>query len=184
MKSKISITNEEVSALAGLSVVLRDEYLEPAEDKWAGSPFAWIRTRPSRQIGTIGERLVEAWCKTKDLHVSRSPDSDADRLIEGRRVEIKLSTLWKTDVYKFQQIRDQNYEYLFCVGISPFAVHAWIVRKDMIPFEELEHQHGGKRGSDTWWIGFRPDNPPGWLKKTQSGKLEDVYKVLEKLKKK
>ena len=29
---------------------------------WAGSPFGWIKTRPSRQVGAIGEKLVRHWC--------------------------------------------------------------------------------------------------------------------------
>jgi hypothetical protein len=44
-------------------------------------------------------------------------------LINGHRVEIKFSTLWQEGIYNFQQIRDQNYEYAVCLGISPFEAH-------------------------------------------------------------
>lgn len=180
MKRTTTINDKDVQILAGLSLGLRDEYIKPGKDDWAGSPFAWILTRPSRQRGKIGEQLIAGWCASRNLNVLRSPDSDADRIIEGRRVEIKFSTLWKSGSYTFQQIRDQYYEILICLGISPFDAHAWIFKKEKIPFDQLHHQHGGARGRDTWWLTFKPDRPPRWMKK-QSGRLSEVYRVLAKI---
>jgi len=70
-----------------------------------------VLTLPSGSKGKLGKRLVYQWCALKGLSIDSSPDSEADMLINGHRVEIKFSTLWKTGIYKFQQIRDQNYEY-------------------------------------------------------------------------
>ena len=48
------ITDPEVQALASIAAILRSDYVkEGQDDPWAGSPFAWIRTRPSRQVGKI-----------------------------------------------------------------------------------------------------------------------------------
>ena len=174
------IEDHDVQILASLSPGLKDEYVRPEEDAWAGSPFAWILTRPSRQRGKIGEQLLAGWCAARDLNVLRSPNSDADRIIEGVRVEIKCSTRWKSGSYTFQQIRDQEYDYLICLGICPFDAHAWILRKDEIPFDKLKNQHGGGRGRDTWWMSFRPDNPPEYLR-NQSGRLAWVHQRLSSL---
>ena len=106
--------------------------------------------------------MVERYCEAHDLSVSASPDSEADRIIEGRRVEIKSSTLWETGIYKFQQIRDQDYEFVICLGSSPFAVHCWVIPKDII-MENTTGQHGGKTAKDTGWLSFRPESPPEWL---------------------
>lgn len=101
------IEDPYVRLLASVAAPLRGDYVrEGAADPWAGSPFAWIRTRPSRQVGKIGEQLVAGWCAAKGLDVVSSGDAQADRVIAGRRVEIKFSTLWESGVYKFQQIRD------------------------------------------------------------------------------
>lgn len=167
-----SIRNEDVRALATIAAELRIDY-KNHDGAWDGSPFAWIKTRPSRQIGKIGEQLVAEWCAAKGLNVMRSPDSEADRIIEGQRVEIKFSTLWAGGFYMFQQIRDQNYDTLLCLGISPFDAHAWIIRKTDIPFHRLGHQHGGARGRDTWWIKMNPRTPPSWLGR-QRGTLSDI----------
>jgi hypothetical protein len=70
-------------------------------------------------------------------------------------------------------VRDQNYEVLLCIGISPFDAHVWIMNKRDISFNKLQHQHGGVRGKDTWWIQVDPKNPPEWMK-SYSGKLSSI----------
>jgi hypothetical protein len=118
----VRIKDPEVKILAAISHALEVEYT--TEDReWEGSPFAWIRSHPSRKRGAIGEKLVAGWLAARDFNVSRSPDSDADRIIEGKRVEIKFSTLWANGGYKFQQLRDQDYELAICLGVCPFDDH-------------------------------------------------------------
>lgn len=163
--------------LAGISLALKAEY-ESGNKEWEGSPFAWIRTRPSRQVGAIGEKLVAGWLAARGFNVSRCGDADADRIIEEKRVEIKFSTLWENGGYKFQQLRDQRYDLVICLGVSPFSAHCWIVPKeDIIRLWKIEHkiasQHGGQYGVDTAWIDVRPENPPEWLER-YGGSLADA----------
>lgn len=161
------ISDPEVKQLAAIASLLAADYTKD-ELEWANSPFGWIRTRPSRQVGTIGEKLVAGWLATKDFDVGKSPDSEADRLINGHRIEIKFSSLWKTGVYKFQQLRDQNYEYAICLGVSPFDASCWILPKAEIMRrwelrDGIESQHGGSRGADTAWLSVDAKSPPDWL---------------------
>lgn len=174
------ILDPDVQILAGVAGMIQAEYREPDDDPWAGSPFAWIRTRPSRQRGAIGERLVAGWCAAKDLNVIRSGDSEADRIIEGHRVEIKFSTLWQSGVYKFQQIRNQNYELLFCLGLSPFDAHAWLFPKDILLEHVIGHtgQHTGAAGTDTAWINVVAGSPRGWMA-SYGNRLADVWQRFE-----
>ena len=111
-----AIRDPEVRLLAAIAASLKQDYVAQADtDPWAGSPFAWIRLLPSRQRGKVGEQLVSGWCAAKGLDVTSSGDSEADRVIAGQRVEVKFSTLWRSGVYKFQQIRDQRYDFLICL---------------------------------------------------------------------
>lgn len=173
-------SDAESILMAQLSQSLMPEY--PINDSmWEGSPFSWIRTRPARQVGAIGEKLVSSWCEKKNFTIQRTGDSDADRLINGIRVEIKFSTLWtENKIYKFQQIRDQDYEYCFCLGVSPFKVHAWFIPKAELHKPRppaLVHQHGGVDGRDTMWLSFEADNPPDWLSNF-GGSLEKVEALI------
>lgn len=151
----------EFDLLASIAATLKNDYIrEGIADPWAGSPFAWILSGPSsRQRGAIGERLVAGWCAAKGFDVIRSNNSDADRIIGGRKMEIKVSTLWQSGVYKFQQLRDQDYEYVVCLGISPQRVHCWVIPKDIIMIHTTP-QHAGRRGSDTRWLTFPADRSP------------------------
>lgn len=161
------ITDRDIQFLAQTAGLLHDDYTS-ADESWKGSPFAWIKQRPSRQRGSIGEQLVSGFFADKGFDVGKSPDSEADRLIEGLRVEIKSSTLWKNGSYRFQQLRDQNYDVAVCLGISPFDAHCWIIPKSVImdnwgTAEGLTSQHGGSEGSDTAWLTVDPEDVQSWL---------------------
>jgi len=181
------VTDPDVRLLAGLAATLESDYVNPTEiEMWSGSPFRWIRTRPSRQVGAIGEALVSGWCASKGFNVNRSPDSDADRVIAGHRVEIKFSTLWTDNrIYKFQQIRDQNYDYCFCLGLSPFKAHAWFIPKTALRVDRppaLVPQHGGASGRDTKWLSFTAEAPPAWLE-PYGGRLSQVAGLIRAVEK-
>ncbi len=161
------IKDNHVSILANIANEIKNQYIrDKHNDPWVNSPFGWIRTCSSRRIGKIGEQLVAEWCKTNGLSVSPCRDSQADLIIAELRVEIKFSTLWASGIYKFQQIRDQNYHYVVCLGISPFNAHCWVISKDVLHDHVIGHtpQHTGRSGTDTFWFSVDPLAPPEWLK--------------------
>ncbi|MBL8759854.1 MAG: hypothetical protein JNL50_00990 [Phycisphaerae bacterium] len=179
-----AINDPDVRILASCAETLHADYAEDDRD-WAGSPFAWIRTRPSRQVGVIGEKLVAGWLATKGFDVVRSPDSQADRVINGKRAEVKFSTLWKSGFYKFQQLRDQDYEFVMCLGLSPFDAHCWIIPKRVVmkqwrAGDGIESQHGGKAGRDTAWLSVTPGKEPAWLRAC-GGRLGDAAALIERI---
>jgi len=178
------ITDPDVQLLATIAATLKGDYIKEGEaDPWAGSPFAWIRTLPSRQRGKIGEQLISGWCAAKGLDVTASGDSQADRVIGGWRMEVKFSTRWASGVYRFQQIRDQNYEYLICLGISPFDAQSWLISKQVLQEHVIGHtpQHTGAGGTDTFWLWFPAATPPDWLL-TCGGTLASTFKLLQAIK--
>ncbi|MCS6996106.1 MAG: hypothetical protein NZ533_03985 [Casimicrobiaceae bacterium] len=179
---KPRITDPEVALLASLASGLEREYIAPTqEDPWSGSPFAWILKCPSRRRGKIGEQLVAGWCAAKGLDVLASGDSEADRVIAGRRVEIKFSTLWASGSYKFQQLRDQRYDAAICLGISPFDAHCWVIEKEQLHRHVLGQlpQHAGRRGTDTFWFTVVPNQAPDWLSGC-GGRLSDAFTILKR----
>ena len=176
-----AIRDAEVQILAALATTLQADYAKD-DLPWHGSPFAWIKTRKSRQVGAIGEKLMSGYFATKGFNVTRSSNSDADRIIEGKRIEVKFSTLWATGSYKFQQLRDQDYDYAICLGVSPFDAHCWVIDKAEIirrwrARDGITSQHGGAAGSDTGWLTVDPSAIPAWLQ-SRGGSLRQAVAVL------
>ena len=180
------IGDPEVQILSQLSQPLQSDYRNDS-DEWAGSPFAWMQGKPSsRQKCTIGEKIVSGYLTMKGFGVTRSPDREADRIInQTARAEIKLSLLWEDRKYAFQQLRDQNYHFAICLGISPFNAHCWVLPKETIlaqwrAGEGIKPQHGGQEGSDTAWLHVDPNDVPSWL--TQwGGQLSDALPIITQL---
>ena len=101
--------------------------------------------------------------------------------VNGITLEVKSSTLWDGGFYRFQQIRQQNYEILLCLGISPDAAYAWVARKTDIPWDKMDNQHAGKKGTDTWWISFSPPcSPFDWMT-PKNGDLKEMCRELRKM---
>lgn len=140
---------------------------------------------PPGKKGKIGEELVSGYLVEKGFDVVRSTDVEADRIIAGKRAEIKMSTLWENGSYKFQQLRDQNYDFAICIGISPFDVHCWVLPKDLILDKwrntgEISSQYREGQGSDTAWLSVNPDAIPDWL--TQwGGTLSSAVRLIASL---
>ena len=173
------ILDPEVRWLASCAQMLRSDYTNAEQDRlWEGSPFDWIRRLQSRRKGKVGEQLVAGWCAAKEFDVTASGDSEADRVIAGKRVEIKMSTLWDTGVYKFQQLRDQDYAYVICLGLSPFDANCWVIPK-AAAWARARSQHAGSGGSDTRWLSFEAAQPPAWLA-DYGGRLTQAWQIMKR----
>lgn len=153
--------------------------LESPEGEWEDSPLAWVLDLPPAAKGKLGRQLINTWFSSKGFSVKQSPDKDANMIINGIPVATKFSTLWSGGIYKFQQIRDLDYLYLICFGISPLDAHCWIFRKeDVLNNAKVQHK-GAKEGSE-YWLSIDPENPPFWAKRF-GGLLDDVEKVAVKI---
>ena len=152
------------------------------DSAWRGSPFEWVLRLSPATKGRLGKQLVYQWSALKGLSVDRCLDSEADMLINGHRVEVKFSMLWSAGIYRFQQIRDQNYEYAVCLGISPREAHCWVLSKTILRNYVIGHmgQHTGIAGRETAWFPVNPHNPPNWLAPC-GGTLEQAFVVLQSL---
>ena len=172
------VGGQDFGRLVGIASAIRAEY-EEGTDPWEGSPLAWIPTRQSRQRGKIGEQLLAGWCVANGLAVTPAHSSQFDRVIHGYRVEIKASTLWQGGFYKFQQIRDQEYDLVMCLGISPLDAHCWVLPKRLLYQYVIGHmgQHGGRGARDTDWLTVDPTSPPEWLL-PWGGTLSEALQVL------
>ena len=166
--------------LVAIAGELEAEYAAAESRDWHGSPFEWLRGLQSRRRGKAAETLVARWLSVAGFEVKPPGDSEADLLVNGRRVEVKSSTLWGGGTYRFQQIRDQNYEIMICLGLSPFEAHCWVLTKPLLLERVIGHgrgQHGGAAAAETAWLLVDPAAPEGWLRPRHGG-LEDAIELV------
>ena len=176
--------SQDFELLATAANYIKDD-IQKEKKEWDDSPFKWVINLPAATKGKLGAQLIRQWCILKQLSIGKSPDSEADLLVNRQRVEVKFSTLWDAGIYKFQQIRDQNYDYIICLGISPHDAHCWVIDKQTLKEKVIGHfgQHTGKGGQETSWLTINPNDIPDWLTNF-GGSLSEAYFVLKRISKK
>ncbi len=180
LHAKHAIGSNDEQIVLRLLKVMQRKY--ESDNQYRNSRYNWMRNCPSGRKGKIAEDLILEWCTAKKLRSERGDKKNYDLLIENKRVEVKLSFLWETGIFKFQQIRNkQSYQYCLCLGISPDEINAWLIPKNELRRDRpgLQPQHGGKKGVDTKWLSFSPEHPPKWIKK-YGDDLSAVQRLLKK----
>jgi hypothetical protein len=146
---------------------------------WLGSPFEWIMVLPSRSKGAVAEKLAASFFGAAGYPVTKPSNSGHDRVINGHKVEVKMSSLWKGGTYTWQQIRDQDYELCFLLGLAPQNAYAWLMPKE-VAVEHSVPQHGGSVGTDTRWLTITAAQVPAWMN-DWGGDLDVCLQVAEGL---
>jgi hypothetical protein len=84
---------------------------------------------------------------------------------------VKTFFMWGAGNIKFQNIRDNKFDFVLCQGIYPSASFGWLIPKEEIWVDgELQErpgltlQHGGSGGGDDAWIGVNPRDVHDWMK--------------------
>lgn len=146
---------------------------------WDDSPLLWIKLLSPATKGKLGKRLISQWCGLHGLEVNKAKDSDADLVINNKKIEIKFSVLWDNGTYAFEQIRDQDYHYIICLGISPHQAHCWVIKKELA-WINAKPQHTGRAGQETKWFSIKPTSPPNWLI-NKGGLLSEAIQLIKKI---
>ena len=166
----------DFESLVAIGSYLQKE-LKNKSDMWEGSPFEWVLQFSARQKSTFGRQLVDAWCQSKGLITEKPKESSESLIINGKKFSIKFSTLWTNGIYKFQQIRQDGYDYVLCFGISPREAHCWILEREFI----LEHVAPQHKGAQEYWFVIKPQTPPDWLRGL-GGSLDEALQIIQTLK--
>lgn len=130
---------------------------------WKGSKFEKLYVQSSKRKGTIGEEMTKAILSDIGLVIGTRTNSDHDFSITYNKkvykIENKLSLTWGNEISKFkwQQIRDQDYDFIFFIGVNPNDHKVWwATKQDLKTYiigNDKYRQHGGKNGKqDIYWI--------------------------------
>lgn len=150
------------------AIALENDYYDEGDDIWDGSPFAWIRDYKPATVGAVGRRLARHIFQQANV-----PIVGTGRLLSAGRynVAVKFSMEWTAGGFVFEQIKDAQYDFLFCLGVrAPDNCFCWLIPKIELIVggtwqtrEGLTGQHTGAAGQETAWLQINPDNRPAWL---------------------
>ena len=172
-----------LAALEAIAINIKGEFDTPEDAEWSDCSLKWIRSKPSATVGKIGRTLVKALCDSAFLPAKPVGYS---LVLKGKILQVRTSTGWSGGGFKFQQLRHESYAAVFCLGITPHKVFAWVIPKGVIfkadgtilTKDGLTPQHKGKGGSDTAWINVDVQSVPPWM--TQYG--DSIAKAMTVLK--
>ena len=151
-----------------------DALNEKNNDPYLNSPFRVYKEMSSKKKGKYFELIAEQYLKKQGYNVTKSQNSDHDRVVNGKKLEIKGSMLWGEGThFRWQQIRtSQDYDVMCFVAIYPDRIELYGATKDVVKCNlEVQddrgnwiyNQHGGKRtNSGTFVIDGMPEDF-GWF---------------------
>ena len=174
MKGDKMITEIATSTNAYKEVIEKNQ-----NSVWVGSTFEHHKGLSSKAKGSWGERLTCDILEGLGANVPRRKNgknkkpqgsgTDFDIYVDNKTIEVKTSFAWDEteDSFTWQQIRDQEYEYIVFVGVNPNECKAWFATKDDLVkeiFGRNEYrQHAGKDGEqELYWIQVK-DGVPDWF---------------------
>jgi hypothetical protein len=169
---------DDLTILAQVLDRMESDY--PGTDEWDDSPFKWILAQPSATKGAIGRRLVTYWAYSLGIFPRQvSKEKQIYLQLNDALIQVKFSTLWDTGYYRFQQIRDMDYDFCLCFGLAPLDMNAWLIPKEVLDTHVIgtKGQHTGSGSGETWWLETPPNSPDAWLQDC-GGQLADVAQQL------
>lgn len=153
------------------------------DEAWEGSPFDWIRKEASSTKGRIGRDLVTSLLESAGFNPARRGTALE---VNAKTIRVKTSLMWGAGDFKFEQFRDSNYDFVFCLGLHPDSAYGWFIPKEelidegsMQDRDGLTHQHGGQTGTEDFWLAVNASNVPAWLMPF-GGTTDTVLKILQK----
>ena len=176
-KNRLPQLSDDFIMIAATASHLQEE-IDNNGNPWENSPFEWVLKLPPARKGKLGGDLIASWLKSKGLHIDPTKDSTKTIVINRHKIALKFSTLWANGVYKFQQIRDEGYDFVLCLGISPFNAHCWVLPREFA-IKHATRQHKGTEGYE-YWMTIDPLNPPEWTQ-DYGGTLNKAYQILRKI---
>ena len=126
--------------------------IEEAEDqRYINSPFRHLKNLHAKQKGKRYEAITEQVLKKMGKSVGKPQNTDHDRIVDGKKVEIKGSSLNKnSDNFSFLQIRpNQDYEVMYFSMFYPNEFVIMSMDKETI-LKNIKNgvfkkQHGGNK---------------------------------------
>ena len=149
-------------------------------DPYSNSKFKILKDLSSKKKGKYFERLYTEFKLSQGVSVSKPSNSNHDRIVDGKKVEIKGSFLWgDSNSFRWQQIRtNQDYDIVVFIAVYPDEIKFYQADKETVcshlevqdsQGNWIHNQHGGKTtNSGCFFIDGLPEDFT-WLESESIG---------------
>lgn len=126
---------------------------EDPDPRYINSVFCHLKNLGAKQKGKRYEKITEDVLRKLGFDVAKPTSSQHDRIVDGRKIEIKGSMLARdSETFSFLQIRpNQEYDGIFFSMLYPDEVVIMEMDKAQILSNVqkgvFKSQHGGKSGN-------------------------------------
>ena len=126
---------------------------DKVDERYVGSKFETYKTLAPKQKGAVSERMVSQILEAIGHDVQPPENTDHDRIVNGKKVEIKAATLIKnSNTFSFLQIRpNQDVDYYILATILPNNIRLFKMEKEtvfgLIKAGRIKPQHGGAKAN-------------------------------------
>lgn len=148
-----------------------DVELETTIDPYEKSELKVLSNLSSRKKSVAFRRIIMELLIDNGYKVLQTKDPEVSLIVNGKRVCIKGSMGWNTDGvithYRFQQIKDQEYDVLLFAFFTPDelilkgntkSVILDLLSRKNVAGEYIHNQHGGKTvDSGTYFVDTNPE---------------------------
>lgn len=146
--------------------------------RWQNARYLWMKTVPPSNRGKVGEQLFARLVADAGAEVAGGGGRGAyDRLVDGVRVEVKLSTLYdlrqqpadEPSYYQWLQLRPgAAFDVVAFLAVDPDRVRVWVTDHHTALTHARGH-HGGADATDTAKLAVNEDAIPAWFGPELSG---------------
>ena len=131
---------------------------------WTDSPNEWLRLVAPVELARLTETFAE-----KVLNATRMPNNRAgyDLICGSRFIEVKaasVSIMNGRPILSWKNIRPSDpYTHVLFIAIYPDNIRAFLVRKELIPREEMKPMSTSDTGHVFQLYTRNVNTPPNWL---------------------
>ena len=128
------------------------------ENIWLDSKYFWLSSLAATQKGKYAESICMEYLSNKFKKVCKEKSPPWDINADNKRIEVKLSMLNKSGLFKFLQIRPKDgYTDIALLAVTPESAQLYLMPK--LKLLGLKPQHSGARGSkDSFYLGIKPED--------------------------
>jgi hypothetical protein len=152
----------------------------PESQAWNESSFRWIREQAPGTKHVIGRMMLAVLLNSNGLTATFLRGQIR---VNGNGISVKVAMMWEKGTIKFQNIRDIDFDFAFCLALYPNKAYGWLIPKEEIWKQGkvntanpgIKDQH---EGADAW-VHIDPEDPRAWLK-PYGGTIDQAIAIAKK----